>query len=199
MTEERKPRGRPKAQSSLAEQEITKAEEQFKEFDDNVKALTLDRMNLAPKLETEPQTKLSSSEISKTNDIYIKPFKTVSSREKFNEKFRESWNFSKEYVHFIAENKEIIGEELDLWTKPYPGVPAEEWKIPCNKPVWAPRYVAEQIKRKSYHRLVMDQTTHAGADGMGKYYGTMAVDTTIQRLDATPVSTRKSLFMGAGF
>ncbi len=43
----------------------------------------------------------------------------------------------------------------------------------------------------------MQQNNQMGSDGMGQYYGSMAVDTTIQRLDALPASTRKSIFMGA--
>jgi len=31
--------------------------------------------------------------------------------------------------------------------KPFPGMPAEEWAIPTNKPINGPRYVAEQIKK----------------------------------------------------
>jgi hypothetical protein len=188
--------GRPKATSSLAEQELDKAQEQFQAFDENVKSLTMDRMNEAPKLETEQQTKISQKDMQKMNDIYLKPDKTISSREKFNEKFRDKWNFDKEYVQFIAEHKECIGDVIEIWTKPYAGVPAEFWKVPSNKPLWGPRYLAEQIKRKRYHRLVMEESI-SNADGMGKYYGTMTVDTTIQRLDAIPVNNRKSIFMGA--
>lgn len=179
------------------DKDLQKADEQFKAFDDNIKSMTMDRMNAAPKEETEPQTKLSQQELARSKDIYIKPKRSIGSREKFNEDYREKYNFDKEYVHFTAENKEIIGETLEFWTKPYAGMPAEEWAIPCNKPVWAPRYVAEQIKRKFYHRLVMAQNTTTGSDGMGQYYGAMAVDTTIQRLDAIPVSSRKSIFMGS--
>src|SRR6185436_8798969 len=135
------------------ETEIDKAGKQFDAFDQQVKDLTMDRMNEAPKQDVEPQTQLSSKEIRESKDVYLKPKRTIGSKEKFDEKWRESYNFAKEYVHFIAENKEIIGESIDMWTKPYPGCPAEEWMVPVNKPVWAPRYVAEQIKKKSYHGL----------------------------------------------
>ena len=138
----------------------------------------------------------SAEQIAKAKEIYLKPIRAISCRDKFNEEFRAAYNFDKEYVQFTAENKEIIGESLDLWTRPYAGMPAEEWKVPVNKPVWAPRYVAEQIKRKYYHRLVM-QDRPTSADGMGQYYGSMAVDTTVQRLDAHPVNQKKSVFMGA--
>jgi hypothetical protein len=135
--------------------------------------------------------------LEKSKDIYLKPKRAVSSKEKFNEDYRKDYEFMKEYVHFIAENHECIGEAIEMWTKPFAGMPAEEWAVPTNKPVWAPRYVAEQIKSKSYHRLKMDQSVTTGLDSRGQYYGTMVADTTIQRLDARPVSSKKSVFMGA--
>ena len=180
----------------IQENEMEKLEQQFEKFDANVKELTKDRMDMAPKLETEPQTKLSSSEIDKAKDIYLKPNRSIGSREKFNENYRDSYNFDKEYVKFIAENNEIKGEMIEIWTKPYAGMPAEFWQVPVNKPLWGPRYLAEQIKRKSYHRLMMEDRKTNSEGGM-TYYGQMAVDTTVQRLDARPVSTKKSVFMGA--
>ena len=184
---------------TTAQKEMDKAQDQFDNFDSQVKAMTLDAMNQAPKLDVEPQTKIAQVDLAKSKDMYLKPVRTLGSKEKFNEKFRADYNFSTEYVNFIAENKEIIGEEIDLWTKPFPGMNCEEWKVPVNKPVWGPRHLAEKIKRSRYHRLVMQQNQSTGADGMGQYYGTMAVDTTVQRLDALPVTQKKSIFMGASF
>jgi len=156
------------------------------------------RMDLTRKPEVEPQTKLSQDEISNSKDIYLKPIKRIGCKEKFNESFRAAYEFDKEYVHFIAENKEIIGESIDMWTRPYPGMPAEEWKIPVNTPVWAPRYVAEQIKRKYYNRLVMEDKTVTGSDNRGTYHGTLVIDTSIPRLDAYPATQNKrSIFMGS--
>lgn len=189
--------GRPKTTSSLADQEMNKLEKQFDTFDENVKQLTQDRMNQSPLKETEPQTKMSSKDLQNSKDIYLKPDRSISSREKFNDKWRNEYEFSKEYVNFVAENKEIIGETIEMWTKPYPGMPAEFWKVPVNKPVWGPRYLAEAIANRKYHRLVMQQNTITSADGMGQYYGSLAVDTTINRLEAHPVSPKKSIFMGA--
>ncbi len=188
---------KPENVNSTGQQELDRVEKQFKEFDSQVQEMTLDRMNMAPKPEIESQTKLSQSEIAKSKDIYLKPHKSIGSREKFNENYRDEFNFKKEYVHFTAENIEIIGEDIDLWTKPFAGMPAENWKVPVNKPVWGPRYLAEQIRGCKYHRLVMQQNMSTGADGMGQYYGSMAVDKTVQRLNAEPVSDRKSIFMGA--
>ena len=190
---------KPKSSNSASERELDKAEKNFAAFDQSIKDMTLDRMSAAPKKEEESQTKMSQSEISKSKDVFLKPKRTMSCREKFNEDYREEWNYQKEQVLFIAEHREIIGETIDMWTKPFAGVPAEEWDIPTNKAVWAPRYVAEQLKKCCYHRFVMtDQVTEQGT--LGSIYGTMSVDTTVQRLDAIPTTKRKSIFLGnSGF
>ncbi len=187
---------KPAANNSEAKKELDKAEKQFDAFEQNIKDLTMDRMNAAPKQESEPQMLVSQADRERMKETYLKPFKSISCRDKFNEKFRGQYEYDKEYVQFEAENKELIGETIEIWTRPYGGMPAEFWQVPTNKAVWGPRYLAEQIKRKSYHRLVM-QNTVSNADYAGQYFGSMAVDTTIQRLDARPVSSRKSIFMGS--
>jgi hypothetical protein len=183
--------------SSTAQKELDKVQTQFDTFDNQVKEMTLDRMNMTPKEDVEPQTKLSQKDIEKSKEIYLKPRRAIGSKEKFNEEYRKDYEFSMEYVQFIAENKDIIGESIELWTKPFPGMPAQEWNVPVNKPVWGPRHLAERLAGCRYHRLKMQQNVATGTDGMGQYYGSMAVDTTVQRLDAIPVNTRKSIFMGA--
>lgn len=187
---------KPEMSTGFANNELDKVEKQLQEFDDNVKELTQDRMNMAPKEEVEPQTKMSQNQMNNSKDVYLKPKRRVGAKEPFNERFRQSYEYDKEYVKFIAENKEIIGELIDIWTKPYPGMSAEEWDVPVNKPVWGPRYLAEQIKRKYYHRLVMQNTTTEQTN-VGSFYGHLAADTTVQRLDCYPVAEKKSLFMGS--
>jgi hypothetical protein len=177
--------------------ELNKLQENCDNFEKQCKDLTLDRMNEAPVAEMEPQTKLSSKEIDKSKEIYLKPERHISDPVKFNEAYREDWNFAKEYVNFVAEHKELIGEMIEMWCRPFAGVGATYWKIPTNKPVWAPRYVAEQIRRRRYHRLRMDENRMHSQDGTATYYGSMVADTTIPRLTAEPVSSKKSVFMGA--
>jgi hypothetical protein len=186
---------KPKITDS-AQKELDKAEKQFDQFKDEINSLSLDHLNKAPKEDLEPQTKLTAKEIAKANIPYLKPKRSISSKEKFNENHRSDYNYALERVNFIAENNEIIGETINLWTKPFPGMPAEEWEIPTNKPVNGPRHLAEQIKKCTYHRLVMKDSS-IGSDHAGTYLGTMIADTTKQRLDAYPVSDRKSVFMGA--
>lgn len=191
----KKPEG---ALTPVMNEELKKIDEQFQAHDENVKSLTMDRMNMVPKPEAEPQKQFSQRDLEKSTDIYLKPKRRIASREKFNEKFRKAYTFDSEYVHFQAQNNEIVGEAIEMWTKPYPGVPAEEWVVPVNKPVWGPRYLAEQIKRKCYHRLKTEDSKIVGSDNMGQYHGQMVVDTTVSRLDAFPVNAhRKSVFMGA--
>lgn len=185
--------GRPK--KPTVETEMDRAQEQFDQWDDQVKQVTAARDQEQPP-ETEKQTKLSSREIRKSNDITLKPLKKISSKEQFNEKFREKYDFAKQYVHFIAENREVIGENIEVWTKKFPGVAAEFWEVPVNKPVWGPRYLAEQIKAKFYRRLKTEEGTITGHDTTGQYYGAMVVDTMNQRLDAFPVNDKRSVFVG---
>lgn len=187
---------KPIAKSSLADKELAKAEKQFQEFDDNIKQMTLDRMNQAPKLEEDTIHKIAQSDINEAKDVYLKPVKTISSRERFNENFRKDYEYSKEYVFFIAENREVIGETIELWTKPFAGMPAEFWQVPVGKPIWAPRYVAERIKGCSYHRM-STQDTVTNSSNMGQFYGSMVVDNVIQRLDALPATKKRSVFMGS--
>jgi hypothetical protein len=189
---------KPKVNSE-GEKELERAKEQFDKFDEEVKSLTNDRMNMAPKLEVEPQTKLSQKELEKSKDIYLKPKRMIGSKEKFNEKFRDEYNYAIEYVCFIAENREIVGETIELWTKPFPGMPAQEWAVPTNKPVWGPRHLAERLKACIYHRLKSEDQTVIGGDERGnKYTGSMVVDHTIERLTAMPATPKqKSIFMGA--
>jgi hypothetical protein len=188
---------RPKAQNSESAKELDKVEKQFEAFDSQVKEMTQDRMNMAPKADQEPQTKMSALDIEKSKEIHLKPKRSVASNEKFNEKYREDYNYAMEYVRFIPENKEIIGETIELWTKPFAGMPAQEWAVPTGKPLWGPRHLAERLTNCKYHRLTMQQNVMTETNHVGQMFGAMAVDTTIQRLDAIPVSTRKSIFMGA--
>lgn len=195
MEQQKETMSKPKVSAS-SQKELDKAEVKFEQFNEEVKNLSHDTIRSAPIKETESQTKLSSREISNSKEIYLKPERTLSDVAKFNERFRDEWNFQKEMVNFIAEHKEIIGDTIEMWTRPFGGVGASFWKIPTNKSVWAPRYVAEQIKRKRYVRFTTENRA-TGTEGGHTFYGNLVAETQIQRLDATPVSSRKSIFMGS--
>lgn len=173
--------------NSKGQEELDKVQEQFEHFDEQVKSLSLDTMNKAPILETEQQTKLSDREMKKTDADYIKPARSMACREKFNERYRADWERDRKYVKVLVENLEIIGEKVETWTRPYAGIPAEFWQVPVNKPVYVPLYLAKQLSECKYHRLIMDETKNISADGMGTYYGSMAVKDIRRRIDCRPV------------
>jgi len=173
--------------NSAGQKELDRADEQFKAFDEQVKSMTVDHMNKAPVLETEPQTKMSNRELNKDDAPYIKPLRSINSKEPFNEKYRAQHTEAWKYVKCVVENNEIIGESVEVWTKRFAGDPAHFWKIPVNKPVYIPKLLADQLSQCSYHRLSMDQSQISSADGMGTYMGSMVVDHTKHRIDARPV------------
>lgn len=180
--------------NSTAQKQLDKAEREFEDFEKNVKKIEVAAVSDTPVEESEPQTKLSKKEIRNSKDIYLKPKRVIfpspdkktGKPEEFNEKFREEYEFQKQLVRFIAENHEIIGETIsDIWTRPFGGIPAESWDVPVNTPVWGPRYLAEQIKRKCYTRFVMEDKPTSAEGGM-TYYGAMKVETKKPRLSAVP-------------
>jgi len=188
---------KPRTKTHEAEKEIDRLDTHFNAVEEENKNLTLDTAKQAPLKEIEPQTKMSQREIEKSDEIYLKPIRWERPKEKFNEEFRDEYNFQKEYVQFIAENNEIIGEFIELWTKKFPGVNCEFWQVPVNKPVWGPRYLAEQIKNCQYRTFTMNENKIVSTSSSGQIYGQMVVEATKNRLDARPVSSRKSIFMGA--
>lgn len=195
MEQQKETMSKPKVSAS-AQRELDKAEKKFDDYQEQIKSISSEVGRDLPVRENESNTRLSSKEIAKKNEIYLKPERHLSDNQKFNEKFREEWNFQKEYVNFIAEHKEIIGDVIEMWTHPFGGVGAQFWKIPTNKPIWAPRYVAEQLKSKRYVRYVTQNHTTT-SEGNMQFYGGLVAETQIQRLDANPVSTSKSVFMGS--
>lgn len=144
--------------NSKGNQELQKADEHFTKFEEQVKSLTHDEVSKAPTQETEPQTKLSNREIDKSDASYIKPVRAIFSKEKFNENFRKERDEGWKYVKCIVENNEIIGERIEKWTKRWPGEPAHFWQIPVNKPIYLPKFLAEELQNCCYHRLVMEES-----------------------------------------
>jgi hypothetical protein len=84
-----------------------------------------------------------------------------------------------------------------LWTKPFPGTNCEQWVIPVGKIINGPRHIAEQLTNARYHVLVMDEKRIAESDGQTEMFGVMVAKNTKNRLDATPISNNKSIFMGS--
>ena len=198
--------------NSEGQRELDKAQDQIEAFENQVKSLTLDEMNKAPVKEVEQ--KISKEELAKHGETYLKPSRTIGpgvnhktgEREKFNEKFRKDYEFQKEYVCFTAYNNMISGDTIEIWTKPFPGMNCEFWQVPANKPVWGPRYLAEQITRARHHNLVMKGGAANPFDGsvqyqdaVGQIQGQIVAKETVQRLDARPYRRQTQISMSSQF
>lgn len=198
--------------NSAGQRELDKAQEQINQFEEQVKSVTLDEMNKAPIKETEQ--KISMEDLAKHNEIYLKPIKTIGpgintktgEKEKFNEKWRSEYEFQKEYVAFTAYNNMITGDKIEIWTKPFPGMNCEFWEVPTNRPVWGPRYLAEQITRARHHNLIMKGGAANPFDGTVQYQdsivqiqGQIVAKETVQRLDARPYKRQTQVSMSSQF
>lgn len=186
---------KPRSMSGEVNRELDKLDAQFSVTESNLKGLTLDKMNEAPRAETKEATPVPTRN---PKDIYLKPKRTMSCKEPFNEKYRSEYEFRKEYVCFTALNNEIIGEAIELWTKKFAGVCAEEWCVPVGVPVWGPRYLAEQLKNCTYHKF-STQDMKVSSTHFVETTQHVVVDQLVNRLDAIPTSQSKSVFMGATF
>lgn len=197
MTDNKK---KPIPTSSLAEKELDRLDQQFKDYEGQIKALDMNALAKAPKEETEPQHRMSQNQIADSlqKPIYLKPAKSIGSPQKFNENFREQWEFAKQYVPFIAEHNEMKGDIIEIWTRRFGGVPAEFWQVPTNRPVMGPRYLAEQIRSRSYRRLVTqdEEMKTTSRDTVGTWHNNIIAEITVNRLNAHPASTKRSIFMG---
>jgi hypothetical protein len=177
--------------------QLESIERQINQQEDQIKSLTLDETNKSPVLEQESSMQLSQKELAKKPDVYIKPTRTLAPgrKEKFLDAWKSEYESRKQYVEYTVENNEVIGEDVTLWSKPYPGLPMEEWVLPTNKPIWIPKYVAEQVQNCRYHKFIMDKTP-VNTTGEATYYGAMQVKNTVNRLDAKVVDKRPRVFMG---
>lgn len=192
---------RPKV-TAEGQKELEKVESQFNSMEKERQSLDYDQRLNAPKHEYEPQTKMALSEIDQTPKVYLKPKRSfppgvdpkTGKAEQFNEKFCQEYNYKKEYVEFIAENNEIIGESADFWVKKFPGTALEEWVIPMNKPIWAPRYVKERLEECGYTVFRSSQSLKS-EEGIN-YTGYLEIQERKNRLNARDVPKKRNIYMG---
>ena len=172
----------------------------LEEYERQLAELNLDSAYRLKTQEVEPQTKLSQKQ--KENVLTLKPSMSLMAvGQKFNEDFRKEYEERKKYTKFIAEHRECPGDTIEFWTRPYGGLPAEFWKVPTNRVVEAPRYVAEELSDRSYvsYRMDGDDTSErnrVGTDGFGVQYGQMVATHKTERVTAYPAQEKKTLFMG---
>lgn len=189
MTEVKRPRVNAEGQK-----ELDKAEGQVKNFTESL-VTARQEAPMAPTREMEPQTKMSQQEMNNSSVMYLKPKRSFPSKEKFNEKYRDDYNRQREYVEFIVENNEVKGESIDFCIKKFPGMPVEEWVLPVNKPISAPRYVKERIEECGY-TIFTTTDQRVGSEGGVVYYGQMVAEERKQRLTARDFTKKPRIFIG---
>lgn len=173
--------------NSKGQQELDKVADQFEDYSSQIRKIS-DNVTDAPQAsDYNPSTKISAREAHRAARI-MKPTKTIGSKERFNEAYRGEYEEAKKYVTCIVENFEFSGK-IDCWTKPFPGMPAEYWELPCGTPIIVHRYVADRISQCSYRRLSMDDTPSPTNYVESDRLGAIVVAETKRRLDARPVGS----------
>lgn len=178
---------------SESQKELDKVEAQFDQFEKQLMALN--NMPMGNAEATEQQTKISTREANTSDAPYLKPIRTIGpgvnpktgEKEGFNEKFRSQYEYAKQYIRVIAENNEIVGETIECWTKPFPGINLEFWRVPSNKPVMIPRYLASQLATRQYIRYSMEEPRMRGTEDGHQFYSGMIGRDVRKRLDCRPV------------
>jgi hypothetical protein len=172
--------------NSEGQRELDKVDAQLQSHVQKMESIDVNKINNTQVQDFNPQTKMSNREVAKADAIYLIPDRAMPCRAKFNEDYRKEYEYYKQPVRFVAENKEIIGETIEIWTKKYAGVPYEFWKVPTNRVVVAPRYLAERLADCKYRRIVMKEDKITGTDGMGSYFGRLEAEQVVSRFDARP-------------
>lgn len=176
-----------------AQKELAKTEASLEDFKDRCKSYNpLDHRK--PVEEVDPVVKMSNREMAQYDAPYIRPVRSINraNSEKtptyWNSKFQKMRDYDWEYVKCKVENRELINDEIEVWTSKYGCDPAHFWKVPVNKPIWIPRLLATQLASCKYNKIIMQEEKIRGSDGMATYTGTLEVEQTVNRINCIPVA-----------
>jgi len=177
---------KPKLSSGQARKEVDRLETEFQEKAKQMSSMTQDEIATAPVKETESKVEMSKKEIIQFDAPMIKPSHKIHGIGKPKAEQEGLRKKAWEYVKVVAENLEVHGETIEFWHKPpYSGEPCCFWQVPVNKPVYVPRFVADHLSTRCYHRLVMqEKTTNLGH---GEITSTLVATETRRRLDCRTV------------
>ena len=119
----------------------------------------------APLEEVDPYTKLSKREMALADAEYLTPIKEMArprvakygdaGQVHYNDKHDKLREQGWKYIKVVFENKEATGQRIEMWTGEWGCEPGYLWSIPVNKPVWAPLFLAKQVKGCKYHEISM--------------------------------------------
>jgi len=163
--------------------------------------LTVDRINeTAPALkESEPQTKLSTRELAKNENIrYIEPIRKLQPFGHLPEKWKKERDYDWEYVKGIFENEVSRGEPIRFTFSKWPGDPDCVWEIPSNVPVYVPRMIAKHLSGEMDPRTGMQSMQYHTFDTIRKAESQIRKDDLMENFVATgTVSRGKFRALGA--
>lgn len=175
---------KPNVADGLAQKEVDRLDAEFNAKEKQMSEMTQDAMKDAPLKELAPQVKISKEALEKTDAPKIVPCLTRAANGKKKSEQDALRKRAWEYIKVIAENNEVIGEDIEFWHKPMiAGEDLHFWKIPVNKPIYVPRHIAEHIRSRKYHRLKTDENIRVETNQFGDMMGRMIATETRQRLD----------------
>jgi hypothetical protein len=179
---------KPKLASGFAQKEVDRLETEFDAKAVQMASLTQDAMNEAPVNELEPQTKMTKAKILEADAPKIVPSMTRTANGKKKPEQDAIRKRGWEYIRVIAENVELPGEKIEFWHKPmWAGEDCHFWQIPVNRPIYVPRFVAEHIRSRKYHRLTMQNEMTVETNQFGEMKGKLIATEVRQRLDCRVV------------
>ena len=110
----------------------------------------------APEVEQQPAVEMSYKDFKATDAPVITFSRAFAAPGKPNPKCEAERRRGWQYVKCICENFEVFGETIELWQCRWPGDPHSFWQVPVNKPIYLPRFVAEHLASRKYHRFKME-------------------------------------------
>lgn len=124
------------------------------EMGEEISHMTVDKVNEMAPMPTEKELRLTAKQKATDEGVpFIEPKRQFKAFTAVPEKFRRAHEHAWEYVKGIYENYVINGEPIEFWYNgDLPGQPDCLWSIPCNKPVYIPRFLAKHLEEcQKYH------------------------------------------------
>lgn len=98
-------------------------------------------------VDVELTTKISSKDKREDGVLYIKATIEIPTGGVKHPEMEKQRDYLYEWVKGVYENKIIGGEGIEFFLTGLPGDPYCLWKIPANRPVAVPRFVAQHLSK----------------------------------------------------
>jgi hypothetical protein len=129
------------------------AVEQVLEMQQDMNALTVDKINETAPKAVEVEEKVNYKKLAEKEGVqYIEPLRKLNAFGTLPDKQLKEHTRDWEYVKGVFENHVINGEPITFWYSKYAGDPDCLWQVPCNRPVYVPRMIATHLEScMQYH------------------------------------------------